>query len=72
MSSDKFEEIKEQIKELLQEALDIVPEHATSRAESYWYPQIIKALDDDHDYLGKCMCSMQNTIEEWHDSDEND
>tara|TARA_S200000501_G_scaffold321758_1_gene317352 strand:- start:297 stop:524 length:228 start_codon:yes stop_codon:yes gene_type:complete len=72
--SDKyrFEEIKEQIKELLEEAIDLVPDHARARAESYWYPHISMALDEDHGYIGGSMCSMQDTIEEWEDEDEDD
>jgi len=72
--SDKylFEEIKMQIKELLEEAFDLVPTHARARAESYWYSQIIVALDDDHGYLGGSMCSMQDTINEWHDGDDDE
>ena len=72
--SDKyrFEEIKEQIKELLEEAFDLVPDHARDRAESYWYAHISMALDEDHGYIGGSMCSMQDTIEEWEDEDEDD
>jgi glycine/D-amino acid oxidase-like deaminating enzyme len=73
--SDKyrFEEIKEQIKELLDEAFDLVPDHARARAESYWYAHISMALDEDHGYLGGSMCSMQDTLEEFDDvEDEED
>jgi len=70
--SDKyrFEEIKEQIKELLDEAFDLVPDHARARAESYWYAHISTALDEDHGYLGGSMCSMQDTLEEFDEEDE--
>ena len=72
--SDKyrFEEIKEQIKELLDEAFDLVPDHARARAESYWYAHIAMALDEDHGYLGGSMCSMQDTLEEFDEEDEED
>ena len=65
--SDKyrFEEIICEIKELLEEAIDLVPDHARARAESYWYAHISMALDEDHGYMGGSMCSMQDTIEEW-------
>ncbi len=71
MSNDKyrFEEIKEQIKELLEEAIDLVPDHARSRAESYWYSHISTSLDEDHDYMSGSMCSMQDTLEEFSDID---
>lgn len=67
MSEDRyrFEEIKDQIKELLEEAIDILPEELRERAESYWYSQISIALDDDHCYMGGCTCSMQDSLEAW-------
>ena len=69
--SDKYrlEEIKVQIKELLEEAIDLVPDHLKASSESYWYSQIVVALDDDHGYLGGSMCSMQDTIEEIDEED---
>ena len=72
--SDKhrFEEIIGEIKELLEEAFDLVPEHARARAESYWHSQITVALDDDHGYMGGCMCSMQDTLEEFNEIDEDE
>lgn len=67
----RFEEIKEQIKELIDEALDLVPEGGVkARARAYWYPQIVMALDNDHEYMGRSMCSMQDTLEEFCDEDE--
>ena len=73
--SDKyrFEEIIGEIKELLEEALDLVPEGmARSRAESYWYGNMIVNVNEDHGYMGGSMCSMQDTIEEWEDEDDED
>lgn len=72
MSNDsfRFEEIMSEMKDLLQEAIDIVPDHARARAESYWYAQISMALDEDHGYMGGCMCSMQDTLEEFIDIDD--
>ena len=68
----RFEEIKMQIKELLEEAFELVPEHARASAESYWYSQIAVALDDDHGYLGGSMCSMQDTLEDFDEVDEDE
>ena len=68
----RFEEIKMQIKELLEEAFELVPEHVRAQAESYWYSQIAVALDDDHGYLGGSMCSMQDTLEEFDEVDEDE
>ena len=72
--SDKyrFEEIIGEIKELLEEAFDLVPEHARDRAESYWFAHISMALDEDHGYVGSSMCSMQDTAEEFDYEDEDE
>ena len=72
--SDKyrFEEIICEIKELLEEAIDLVPDYARARAESYWYSHISTSLNEDHDYLGSSMCSMQDTAEEFDEEEEKD
>jgi len=72
--SDKyrFEEIIREIKELLEEAIDLVPDHERARAKAYWYAQIVMALDEDHDYLGGSMCSMKDTLEDFNDIDDDD
>ena len=73
MSDNKyrFEEIIGEIKELLEEALDLVPEGmARSRAESYWYGNMIVNVNEDHGYMGGSMCSMQDTLEEFDEIDE--
>ena len=73
MSEDKnrFEEIIGEIRELLDEALDLVPEgFARSRAESYWYGNMIVNVTEDHGYMGGSMCSMQDTLEEFDEVDE--
>ena len=63
---ERFEEIIGEIKELLEEAIDLVPEGiARSRAESYWYGNMIVNVNDDHGYMGRSMCSMQDTLEEF-------
>ena len=72
--SDKyrFEEIICEIKELLEEAIDLVPDHARARAESYWYAHISTSLNEDHGYLGGSMCSMQDTLEDFDEEDEDE
>ena len=74
MSSDnyRFQEIIGDIKGLIEEAIELVPDHARARAESYWYAQIAMALDEDHGYMGGCMCSMQDTLEDFNDIDDED
>ncbi len=65
----RFEKIIEEIKMLTSEALGLLPDAHCARAESYWYAQITTALDNDHGYLGGCMCSMQDTLNEWEEED---
>ena len=60
------------IRDRLEEAIDLVPNHARARAESYWYSHIATALNEDHGYLGGSMCSMQDTAEEFDEVDEED
>ena len=68
---NRFEEIIGEIKELLEEALDLVPEgYARSRAESYWYAHMIVNVTEDHGYMSDSMCSMQDTLEEFEEEDE--
>lgn len=68
----RFEEIIGQIRELLEEAIDLVPESNRARAESYWYPHIVTSLDNDHEFMGGSMCCMNDTLEEWDESDEDE
>ena len=68
---NRFEEIIGEIQELLNEALDLVPEgYARSRAKSYWYAHMIMNVTDDHEYMGGCMVGMQDTLEEFDEEDE--
>ena len=64
---ERLEEIKDQLKELVEEAKGIVESvggNTCSRATSYWIPELLVALDKDHDYCASCMCTMENTITE--------
>ena len=72
MTEDKnrFEEIIGEIKELLEEAIDLVPEGLSrARAKSYWYANMIINVTEDHEYMGSSMCSMQDTLEEFDDEE---
>lgn len=69
----RFEEIKDQIKELLDEAIDLVPEGGVKeRARAYWYPHIIMALDSDHEYMGGSICTMEDTANEFDEEEDYD
>ena len=69
-----LEHIKDQIKELVNDALNIVKESNDTRlieqAKSYWYANILCQLDKDHEYLGGSMCSIQDTIDSLYVFDE--
>ena len=69
----RFEEIKVQIKELIDEAIDLVPEGGVKEcARSYWYSHIVMALDNDHEYIGGSMVTMEDTINEFDEEEEYD
>jgi hypothetical protein len=59
--------IKDEIIELLQEAMDMVREQGTdterARARSYWYGHIRMSLDNDHGFMGSGI-TMADTAEE--------
>lgn len=63
-AENRLIEIKEEIKVLVEEALNIVKDDGTPRvlaeAKAYWHPQILMKLDEDHDYLGGSMCTMED------------
>lgn len=65
---NRFLDIKEEMKSLVDEAIDMVKhsgnDMAWQRAKSYWYPHIVMALDEDHGYMGQSTTSMESTYEE--------
>ncbi len=67
-AGERILEISEEIRELLQEAMDLVRSEGTDfdreRARSYWYGHIQIALGGEHGYMGRSMCSMTDTAEE--------
>ena len=64
---ERFEEIKYEMQDLLEEALELIPETEEDAVASYWYSQILTAIDNNHDYLGGCSYSMQDTLDGWQD-----
>ena len=61
----RFEEIIQEISELVSEARDLLPENVLARANAYWYAHITTALNNDNEFMGGSMCNMQDTLEEW-------
>lgn len=61
---NRLEEIKDEIKELVAEAEDIIRGSYEYRAaKSYWIAHILTALDNESEYMGKSMTAMQDTID---------
>ena len=56
-------EIKDDIKQLIEEAMNLIPEPEHARARGYWYAHIRCALDKDHTFLGGSMRTMQDSID---------
>lgn len=59
-------EIKDEIKDLLREAKNILQktdEDAWEKAKKFWYGHIVAALDEEHGYLGSPSHTMQDTID---------
>jgi hypothetical protein len=73
-NAERLTEIKDEIKALMDEALQIVrrADHMTyEQARAYWYPHLIMALDKEHGYLGGSMFTMQDAIDALkHEDDE--
>ena len=64
---ERLSEIKDEMKELLGEADQLIRGAggiAYERARAYWLGHIAIALDDDHEYAGGSMCTMQDTIDD--------
>lgn len=48
----RLEDIAFELRELLDEAVGILPYDMEQRARRYWYAHARMAIDDDHAYLG--------------------
>ena len=66
----RFEEIINNIDELVEEAINIIPENMVTKAKSYWYAQMLCAINDDHEFLGGSMHHMQDCLDEWIEQEE--
>jgi len=71
--AEQLNDLKEEIKDLVYNAQNMLRgTDASDAANAYWIPHILMALDDEHDYLGGSMTSMQDTIEELLEGDDED
>ena len=74
LEADRFEagerilEIAEEITELVEEAMGLVRHVGTpteiARARSYWLGHIRMSLNDDHGFMGRGTCTMEDTARE--------
>lgn len=61
---DRLVEIQSEMLELLQEAKQLLRNEgfAYEQAKAYWLAHIEMGLTNDSSYVGKSMCSMEDTI----------
>ena len=74
LEADRFEAgerilaISEEIIDLLEEAMSLVRHVGTpteiARARSYWLGHIRMSLNDDHGFMGRGTCTMEDTARE--------
>ena len=66
VAAERLQEILEEMKGLLDEAEQLIRRNGMpityERARSYWIAHIRRALDKDHSYLGGSMFTMEETI----------
>jgi hypothetical protein len=60
---DRLTEIKEQIQELLLEAIGLVRATSEEQRSHHWYATICTALDKDHTQGNESTITMQETID---------
>ena len=65
----RFAAIIQQIDNLMEEAIDLIPENMVSQAKSYWYAHIMCAINDDNEFLGGSSHHMQDTLDDWLEQD---
>jgi hypothetical protein len=72
--AERLNEIKEEIKAFLGEAKRMLRGTGITweRARSYWFAHILGALDEENEYMGGSMFTMQDTINELMGKDEED
>lgn len=68
---NRFEEIMYEIKDLVDEAFDLLPEgFPQERAKGYWYAQIQTAINNDHEFMSSSMVTMADSVEDGNDCEE--
>ena len=63
-NSAKYLDIMITIKELLEEAYEMLPTGLTSdEAHAFWYCDMIQAIDDDHCFEGRSRVTMSDSYD---------
>ena len=62
---ERFEDIIDEIDNLLEEAIGLIPEEVYDRAKLYWYSNMTSSLNNNNEFVKKSKCSMQDTLQEW-------
>ena len=68
----RFSNIIDNIDNLIEEAINIIPENMVGKAKSYWYAHIMCAINDNHTFLGGSMHHMQDCLDEWMEQEDED
>ena len=72
----ELQEIQSEFLELVNRAKGLLKasgfEGALMRAESYWMAHVITAVSNDHYYFGGSMVSLQDTIDEIENGEDDD
>jgi len=58
----EFEYIMDEIRNLADQALQMLPRGDRAAAEAYWYAHILGAIGGDHGYMGGSMHTMANSL----------
>ena len=73
---DELGEIQSQILELVEQARALLRNNecqgALMRAEAYWIAHVTTAISNNHGYLGRSMVSLQDTIDEIRDAEDDE
>ena len=63
-NSIRFEEIMNEINELIEEAYFLLPDSSKLSAKQGWHSDILVALNNENSHLGSCDVSMERSLRE--------
>lgn len=69
----RFQEIMEEINDLNEQAMDLVPDQLHDSAYGYWFAHIQGATDSDNSsFCGGSMIDMASTLNSWQELETED